>query len=152
AVGCRATAHRADRGTDPTAVRGRGGVGPAPRGGGAPGGRPGRARAARGAPTGAGRARGGRRMRGGGGPRTRVRFERRRGAMAVLRARARVSATVVPIRRPIFVLGCPRSGTTVLFAMLRRHPDLAGSDAEGHVLWDAYQHPARRGWDSDRST
>jgi len=84
--------------------------------------------------------------------RTRVRFERRRGAMAARRATARVARKAAPIRRPIFVLGCPRSGTTLLFAVLRCHPDLAGSGAEGHVLWDTYQHPAGHGWTSDRST
>lgn len=54
--------------------------------------------------------------------------------------------------RPVFVIGCPRSGTSVLFALLRRHPELRGLEHEGHVLWNRHQHPRRRGWSSDRCT
>jgi len=29
------------------------------------------------------------------------------------------------IDRPIFIIGCPRSGTTVFYNLMSRHPDLA---------------------------
>lgn len=50
------------------------------------------------------------------------------------------------IDRPIFVVGCGRSGTTLLFQLLRKHPDLAPTtgypDGEDHVGWN--QHGACR--------
>lgn len=54
--------------------------------------------------------------------------------------------------RPIFVLGCPRSGTSVVFALLQRHEALRSPGREGHALWNAYQHPRLKGWSSDRAT
>jgi hypothetical protein len=54
--------------------------------------------------------------------------------------------------RPIFVVGCPRSGTSVLFAMLSEHERLRSFPGEGHRLWNAYQHPRRKGWTSDRAS
>lgn len=54
--------------------------------------------------------------------------------------------------RPIFIVGCPRSGTTLLFRLLQRHRDLSTPNGEGHLLWNKYQHPKHRGWASDRST
>lgn len=41
--------------------------------------------------------------------------------------------------RPIFILGCPRSGTTLLRLMLRAHPRIAISP-ETRLLLDAYEH------------
>lgn len=41
--------------------------------------------------------------------------------------------------RPIFVLGCPRSGTTPLRLMLRTHPHIA-IPPETRLLLDAYEH------------
>jgi hypothetical protein len=52
-------------------------------------------------------------------------------------------------RRPIFVLGCPRSGTTLLLQALLQSPELRSVHSEGHILWDAYQHPRERSWESD---
>jgi hypothetical protein len=43
-------------------------------------------------------------------------------------------------QRPIFVVGCPRSGNTVLFQLLRTLPDVATIGHEGHILWDTF-HP-----------
>lgn len=73
---------------------------------------------------------------------------------AVARARLRATATVdaAAPERPVFVVGCPRSGTSMLYTLLAQHPDLASTGEEGHVLWDAYQHPAKKGWGSDRAT
>jgi hypothetical protein len=55
-------------------------------------------------------------------------------------------------RRPVFIVGCPRSGTTLLFALLARHSDLRALPGEGHAIWSAYQHPRRKSWSSDRAT
>jgi hypothetical protein len=53
-------------------------------------------------------------------------------------------APVLPPRklpeRPIFVVGCPRSGNTVLFQLLRTLPEVATIGHEGHILWDTF-HP-----------
>lgn len=53
-------------------------------------------------------------------------------------------------RRPVFVVGCPRSGTTALLELLLRSDELRSIHNEGHILWQPYHHPADRGWDSDR--
>ncbi|MFN2557324.1 MAG: sulfotransferase [Nitriliruptorales bacterium] len=57
-----------------------------------------------------------------------------------------------PPRAPVFLVGCPRSGTSMLFDLLRRHEALQGLTGEGHILWSNYQHPRRKGWASDRAT
>jgi len=51
--------------------------------------------------------------------------------------------------RPVFVIGCPRSGTSLLFQALALSSELASLDWEGHVLWEAFNHPSRRGWSSN---
>jgi LPS sulfotransferase NodH len=55
----------------------------------------------------------------------------------------------VPPRRPIFIIGCPRSGTTLLFELLKQHEDLGSLAGEGHVLWHPFQHPRKKQWSSD---
>jgi sulfotransferase family protein len=57
-----------------------------------------------------------------------------------------------PPSRPILVLGCPRSGTSLLLEALRRSPELRTVQSEGHILWDEFHHPRQRGWDSDALT
>jgi hypothetical protein len=54
-----------------------------------------------------------------------------------------------PPRRPILLIGCPRSGTSVLLQILLRSPELRSVHSEGHILWEPYHHPRDRGWDSD---
>jgi Sulfotransferase family len=56
-----------------------------------------------------------------------------------------------PPDRPIFIVGSPRSGTTLLFHMLRSHQNVWAMPSEGHTLWNAYQHPAKKAWSSDRA-
>ena len=53
------------------------------------------------------------------------------------------------IKRPIFVLGAPRSGTTLLFHLLRSGHGLGSLPGEGHNLWRAYHHPRYSRWRSD---
>ena len=52
-------------------------------------------------------------------------------------------------KRPILLVGCPRSGTSILLRALLQSPELRSIQSEGHILWDAYHHPRDHGWDSD---
>ncbi len=54
-----------------------------------------------------------------------------------------------PPKQPIFLIGCPRSGTSVLLQILLRSPELRSVHNEGHILWEPYHHPKDGGWDSD---
>jgi hypothetical protein len=49
----------------------------------------------------------------------------------------------------VLVLGCPRSGTSVVLQSLLVSPELRSVQSEGHILWDEFHHPRDRGWDSD---
>jgi LPS sulfotransferase NodH len=78
---------------------------------------------------------------------------------AVWRARRSVPRIAQPLslvvsagrpQRPILVIGCPRSGTTVLLETLLRSTQLRSIHNEGHILWQPHHHPRDRGWDSDR--
>jgi hypothetical protein len=51
--------------------------------------------------------------------------------------------------RAVFVIGCPRSGTTLLYDALASSPALGSLGAEGHVIWEAFNHPSRHGWSSN---
>jgi hypothetical protein len=62
---------------------------------------------------------------------------------------SRLLAAADPPSRPIFVLGCPRSGTSVLLQALLRSQELRSVQSEGHILWDEFHHPRDRGWSSD---
>jgi hypothetical protein len=88
-------------------------------------------------------------------PRVRMGMPARRAIANLQRGRLRLSMlrsrTDDPPARPVFVIGCPRSGTSLLFELLRRHPALASLRGEGHVLWSTYQHPRFKGWASDRA-
>ena len=52
-------------------------------------------------------------------------------------------------KRPIFVLGAPRSGTSMLFRLLSAHPELGSLGREGHDMWRKFHHPRQDGWGSD---
>lgn len=45
-----------------------------------------------------------------------------------------------PVPQPVFVLGSPRSGTTLLFDVLNSSPQTASLQAESHLLWEMF-HP-----------
>lgn len=62
---------------------------------------------------------------------------------------SRVLPAFDPPGSPVFVLGCPRSGTSVLLQALLRSEALRSVQSEGHILWDEFHHPEGRGWDSD---
>jgi hypothetical protein len=53
------------------------------------------------------------------------------------------------VRRPVFIIGAPRSGTSILYRILRAHPDLAHWPGEAHEVWEAEHHPALIGWTSN---
>jgi hypothetical protein len=44
---------------------------------------------------------------------------------------------------PIFIVGCPRSGTTLLFSILHRSAHLSSFRQESHWVWE-FMHPPRR--------
>ena len=52
-------------------------------------------------------------------------------------------------QRPIFILGAPRSGTSMIFRLLSAHPELGSLGREGHDMWRKFHHPRRNGWNSD---
>ena len=51
--------------------------------------------------------------------------------------------------RPIFVVGAPRSGTSLLFRILATSNQVAHYPGEAHEIWERDHHPALRGWDSN---
>ena len=53
------------------------------------------------------------------------------------------------LERPIFIIGAPRSGTSLLYAILRTSSKLAHWPGEAHEVWEADYHPALREWDSN---
>lgn len=53
------------------------------------------------------------------------------------------------LERPIFIIGAPRSGTSLLFSILRRSTRLAHWPGEAHEVWEADYHPSLRGWESN---
>jgi Sulfotransferase family len=73
----------------------------------------------------------------------------RRSVPRIARPLSRALPAFDPPRDPIIVLGCPRSGTSVLLQALLRSGRLRSVQSEGHILWDEFHHPSRRGWDSD---
>lgn len=53
-------------------------------------------------------------------------------------------------RRPIFIVGCPRSGTTLLYDVLRRSPAAKALGQESHWIWE-YLHPPREAPDHSQA-
>ena len=68
---------------------------------------------------------------------------RRKIARAVLRTAAPVLPRVPPPREPVFILGSPRSGTTLLFEILKRSSRLSSLPGESHLLGELF-HPSER--------
>lgn len=79
----------------------------------------------------------------------RVVWRVRRGAPRIARPLSRVLPDPGPPEKPILVLGCPRSGTSLLLQGLLLSPELRSVQSEGHILWDEFHHPRDRGWSSD---
>ena len=53
------------------------------------------------------------------------------------------------IVRPVFIVGAPRSGTSMLQQVLRNHPEFWSMPSESDVIWDKFCHPALRDWESE---
>jgi hypothetical protein len=70
----------------------------------------------------------------------------------LMQRRVRRRGTEEPPRRPVFIVGCPRSGTSLVYTLLGRHEAFRSPEGEGHLLWNAFQHPRHKGWSSDRAT
>lgn len=72
---------------------------------------------------------------------------------ALLRARQAVHLPALwsgaDLDRPVFVIGAPRSGTSLLYSILRASPELAHWPGEAHEVWEADFHPALRNWSSN---
>jgi Sulfotransferase family len=65
-------------------------------------------------------------------------MRRRRLAGVVLRTVGPVLPRVALPDRPVFILGSPRSGTTLLFEVLGASPNLASLGVESHLLWEMF--------------
>jgi hypothetical protein len=63
---------------------------------------------------------------------------RRHLAGRVLRTAAPILPSKDPPREPIFILGSPRSGSTLLFEVLGRSPRVASLERESHLLWEMF--------------
>jgi hypothetical protein len=53
------------------------------------------------------------------------------------------------VKEPIFIIGAPRSGTSLLYAILRASRRTAHWPGEAHEVWERDYHPALRGWGSN---
>jgi hypothetical protein len=73
----------------------------------------------------------------------------RRNAPRIAQPLALILPRTAAPARPILLIGCPRSGTSVLLQALLRSPALRSVQSEGHILWDAYHRPRDRRWGSD---
>jgi hypothetical protein len=73
---------------------------------------------------------------------------RRTATGAVKHVFTALPAAPAPVR-PVLVIGCHRSGTTLLHDALSRSPELASLGDEAPVLWEAFHHPSRHGWSSN---
>ncbi|HVN98947.1 MAG TPA: sulfotransferase [Steroidobacteraceae bacterium] len=64
-------------------------------------------------------------------------------------AALRMAGAGVASTRPVFVVGMPRSGTTLVEQMLATHPDVHGADEL--LFWNLAAEPARRGSVGERA-
>lgn len=53
------------------------------------------------------------------------------------------------VEEPIFVVGAPRSGTSLLFKVLTSSSHVAARPGEAHEVWERDHHPGLRGWESN---
>ena len=52
------------------------------------------------------------------------------------------------LRQPVFVVGCSRAGTTLVYKTLSESRQLGTLQKETHDFWSTLHPPAERGWDS----
>ncbi|MBA2742628.1 MAG: hypothetical protein H0U46_11530, partial [Actinobacteria bacterium] len=65
----------------------------------------------------------------------------RRSGPRIARPLSRVLPDPGPPEKPILVVGCPRSGTSLLLQALLASSDVRSVQSEGHILWDEFHHP-----------
>jgi hypothetical protein len=53
------------------------------------------------------------------------------------------------IIKPVFIIGAPRSGTSLLQKILRGHSAFWSLPSESDIVWDQFCHPRLRGWESE---
>src|SRR5947208_2015172 len=73
---------------------------------------------------------------------------RRRWVGAAIRSLVPVLPRRDAPRDPIFVVGSPRSGTSVLFEVLDRSSELASLHGESHLLWELFHPSSSPDWTS----
>jgi len=56
------------------------------------------------------------------------------------------------IRKPVFIIGCPRSGTTLLYNVLSEVSSLWSLGTESKGIIERYHHPRAKGWESGALT
>jgi hypothetical protein len=71
---------------------------------------------------------------------------RRRLAAVFLRPAGFALPRKPPPSQPIFILGSPRSGTTLVFEILDRSSHVASLRAESHLLWEMFHPLHESGW------
>jgi len=74
--------------------------------------------------------------------------KRRSWVRGVFRGVATVLPGRAPTKDPIFIIGSPRSGTTMLFEILDRSSQLASVHGESHFLWQLFHPFGGPGWSS----
>jgi hypothetical protein len=52
------------------------------------------------------------------------------------------------IKSPVLIVGCARSGTTLLYNVLSEIPELWSTGSESKAIIEHYHHPAAKGWSS----
>jgi hypothetical protein len=52
------------------------------------------------------------------------------------------------IKSPVLIIGCPRSGTTLLFNVLSEVPSIYSIGYESKSIIERYHHPSVKGWES----
>lgn len=52
------------------------------------------------------------------------------------------------VEQPVFVVGCSRAGTTLVYKTLSESPQLGSLQRETHDFWASLHPPAERGWES----
>ena len=52
------------------------------------------------------------------------------------------------IESPVLIIGCPRSGTTLLYNILSEIPSLWSIGGESKQIIEHFHHPSRKNWES----
>jgi len=71
------------------------------------------------------------------------------GDMAAVEIRNLRCSIVLPnLRQPVFIVGCSRAGTTLVYKTFSESRELGSLQKETHAFWAALHSPAERGWDT----